>query len=393
MTVLTDRWNVNPQHFWLRGEKPEQPVAYDPALGLWNVYGYPEAVAVLGDPKTFSSDTTRLVAADIDPSLNDGVLFQMDPPEHRKLRNLVSHAFSPKIVAGLEPRISGLTTELLDEAAERGRLELVGDLAYPLPVIVIAELLGVPASDRDLFKGWVDRLFESTHQFSMAEEPAGLETHLEITAAMTGYLREHAVERRRRPREDLLSELVLAEVDGERLNDNQIVNFANILLMAGHITTTMLLGNTVLCLDAHPEWFAAVLADRSRLPAALEETLRYFSPFTAAARSTTTEAEVAGHTIPADKMIMVWVAAANRDGRQFPEPDTFDPSRDPNPHLGFGRGVHFCLGAPLARIEARIALEVLLERHPVLRTDPDDPPSFVPAPDMSGVERLPLLTA
>ncbi|MCK2216164.1 cytochrome P450 [Actinomadura sp. ATCC 31491] len=393
MTVLTDRWNVNPRHFWLRGEKPEQPVAFDPALGIWNVYGYPEAVAVLGDPKTFSSDTTRLVAADLDPSLNDGVLFQMDPPAHRKLRNLVSHAFSPKIVAGLEPRISGLTAELLDEAAERGRLELVGDLAYPLPVIVIAELLGVPASDRDLFKGWVDRLFESTHQFSMAEEPQGLETHLEITKAMTGYLREHAVERRRRPREDLLSELVLAEVDGERLNDNQIVNFANILLMAGHITTTMLLGNTVLCLDAHPEWFAAVRADRSVLPAALEETLRYFSPFTAAARSTTAATELAGHTVPADQMIMVWVAAANRDGRQFPDPDVFDPSRDPNPHLGFGRGVHFCLGAPLARIEARIALEVLLERHPVLRTDPGDPPSFVPAPDMSGVERLPLLTS
>ncbi|MEX2971733.1 cytochrome P450 [Streptomyces sp. C184] len=396
MNLLPEKWNVNPQHFWLRGEHPDEPVSFDPDLGLWNVYGYPEAVEILGDFKSFSSNTTRLLPTEVDESLNDGVLFQMDPPQHRKLRKLVSHAFSPKTVANLEPRINRLAHELLDKAAERDRLELVSDLAYPLPVIVIAELLGIPGSDRDLFKAWVDRLFESTGQFSLVnhdeDQERALQTQLDVTKDMTDYLRGHVTERRQEPREDLLTGLVQAEVDGERLTDQQIVTFANILLVAGHITTTMLLGNTVLCLDAHPEAFAEVRANRSALPGVIEESLRFFTPFTAAARATATEVEIAGVRVPADQMLMVWVAAANRDGRQFADPDVFDPSRDPNPHLGFGRGMHFCLGASLARVEARIALNVLLDRFPTLHTAPEEPPAFVVSPEMSGVHTLPLLT-
>jgi hypothetical protein len=396
MTTLADQWGIHPQQFWLRGHQPEQPIQFDEKMGLWNVYGYPEALEILSDSRTFSSDVTRLFPVVADESLTEGNLLQMDPPDHRKLRTLVSHAFTPKIVADLEPRISQLTHELLDAVAEKDQLELVADLAYPLPVIVIAELLGVPSSDRDLFKHWVDKMFESTNQVSLlddsGEQEREFQAQLEQLQPMLDYLREHATERRRKPRQDLLTQLVQAEVDGERLTDNQVVNFANVLLVAGHITTTMLLGNTVLCLDAHPDQAARVRGDRSTMPAAIEESLRFFSPFAVVARSTTTEVDIAGQRVPPDQLLMVCIAAANRDRRQFAHPDVFDPARDPNPHLGFGRGIHFCLGAPLARLEGRIALNILLDRFPGLRTDPGNPPTFMPSPNITGVRTLPLRT-
>ncbi|MGH4026912.1 MAG: cytochrome P450, partial [Pseudonocardiaceae bacterium] len=307
----------------------------------------------------------------------------------------VSHAFTPKVVADLEPRIAELTHELLDAVAGQERMELVADLAYPLPEIVIAELLGVPSSDRHLFKQWVDKMLQNSEQFSLVdrseEQERAMEAALEQNKHLTDYLGEHAAERKLRPREDLLTKLVQAEVDGEHLSPVEVANFANILLLAGHITTTMLLGNTVLCLDAHPEQCARARADRSTLPAVIEESLRFLSPFATLGRATLREVELGGTRIPADQLLMVWVAAANRDARQFTDPDTFDPTRDPNPHLAFGRGIHFCLGAPLARLEGRVALNILLDRFPELRTDPQQPPEFIPSPNMTGVRKLPLL--
>jgi cytochrome P450 len=398
MKTLAETWGINRQQFWMYGEAPPQPVRFDPNTGMWNVYGYPETVQILGDPATFSSDTTRLLPESIrrrQPDMREGNLVQMDEPEHKKLRRLVSEAFTPKVVADLEPRIAALTHELLDAATAKGRMELVADLAYPLPVIVIAELLGVPSSDRDLFKRWVDKMLQFSGQFSLvkqsAEQDQALDEVFTQTQHLSEYLRAHANERRSRPREDLLTRLVVAEVDGERLTEAEVVNFANILLIAGHITTTTLLGNTVLCLDAHPEHLARVRADRGALPAAIEESLRVLSPFAAVGRSTTAEVELGGVRVPADQILMVWLAAANRDPRQFERPDVFDPTRDPNPHLAFGRGIHFCLGAPLARLEGRVALSILLDRCPHLRLDPDDPPAFIPSANMTGVRELPLL--
>ncbi|MFY0535711.1 cytochrome P450 [Nannocystis pusilla] len=400
MTNVADTWGINPQQFWLRGQTPDKPVSYDPATGMWNVYGYAETVHILGNPATFSSDTLRVLPPGVirgSKEMREGNLVQMDEPDHKKLRRLVSEAFTPKVVADLEPRVAALTHELLDAAAQRGRMELVADLAYPLPVIVIAELLGVPSSDRHLFKQWVDKMLEYSGQFSLvkqsAEQDRALEIVLENRRYLLDYLAGHAKERLQRPREDLLTKLVHAEVDGERLTTNEVVNFANILLVAGHITTTMLLGNTVLCLDAHPEHLARVRADRRALPGAIEESLRFLSPFAAVGRATHAETELAGERIPADKLLMVWIAAANRDERQFARPDEYDPTRDPNPHVAFGRGIHFCLGAPLARLEGRVALDILLDRFPDLRTDPDARPEFIPSPNMTGVRKLPLLLA
>ncbi|GGK65941.1 cytochrome P450 [Sphaerisporangium melleum] len=399
MTSFIERYHVPEQHFWVRGSRSGPPVEYDAGTGLWSVYGYPELREALNDPVTFSSDTMRVVPKEMLPESEDfslsGFLTQIDPPEHTKLRKLVSSAFTRKVVADLEPRIADLTHELLDAARERGgHLELVTDLAYPLPVTVIAELLGVPSSDRDLFRQWANALFERDTQVSLnkstEEQRQDLQAALTPLKEMTDYLGTHAAERRRQPRADLLTRLVEAEVDGERLPDRQVVNFAMILLLAGHVTTTMLLGNTVLCLDAFPEQQARARADRASIPAVIEESLRFLTPFAAVTRATTREVELGGETIPADRLVMLWLGAANRDPRQFSDPDVFAPGRDPNPHLGFGHGIHFCLGAPLARLEGRVALNILLDRYDPLRTDPDDPVAFIPTPTMTGVRHLPL---
>ena len=395
MATIAETWGINEAQFWLRGQHPEQPVRFDPATGMWNVYGYPEVQQVLGDPKVFSSNTQRVLPeklAETTKPFEEGNLVNMDPPEHGHLRKLVSHAFTPKVVADLEPRIAELTGELLDQVGDR--MEMVADLAYPLPVIVIAELLGVPASDRALFKKWVDAMLNTNAQFSLTdsdEMAAQSAAAMEQVGHLIDYLREHAADRRSKPRADLLTKLVEAEVDGARLNENEVANFATVLLVAGHITTTALLGNTVLCLDSNPDQQALVRADRSLVPAAIEESLRYFSPFATVGRATTAEVELGGQTIPPDQLLMVWLAAANRDPRQFRDPDVYDVTRGTNPQIAFGRGIHFCVGAPLARLEGRVALNLLLDRFPDLRTDPDDAPSFVPSPNMTAVRRLPLL--
>ncbi|MFJ1764508.1 cytochrome P450 [Amycolatopsis sp. NPDC088138] len=400
-TTLADIWGLHESQFWLRGTQPAERVQHAADLGFWNVYGHPEAEEILRDPATYSSDTTRLVPKemmqDVDlEAMSAGNLLQLDPPLHNKMRKLVSRAFTPKVVADLEPRIAAVTNELLDAAGGSGRLELVEDLAYPLPVIVIAELLGVPASDRYLFKGWVDKLFSSSEQFSLKEQSEArqesVKNSLDGQKALIEYLGGHVDERRKQPREDLLTKLVEAELDGEKLTRNEVVNFANVLLLAGHITTTMLLGNAVLCLDTYPEWDERARADRSLVPPVIEESLRYLSPFAAVARTTNREVELGGATIPADQMLMVWVAAANRDERVFTDPDTFDPLRAENPHLAFGRGIHFCIGAPLARLEGRVALDILFDRYPALRTIPGEAPKFQVNPNMTGVRELPLTT-
>ncbi|MEV5414243.1 cytochrome P450 [Thermopolyspora sp. NPDC052614] len=399
MADILDRYHPPEKLFWLHRPCPVPPVRYDGDTRVWNVYGYPETHEILADPATFSSETLHLFPKELMPGEEElstaGFITQLDPPEHGKQRKLISSAFTRTVVADLEPRIAALTRELLDAARDRSRLELVADLAYPLPVTVIAELLGVPVGDRALFKRWADAFFHRDTRVSLAEPTEKQISYArESTRAwreMSDYLCGHAAERRRRPRADLLTRLVEAEVDGERLPDDQVVNFAIILLLAGHVTTTMLLGNTVLCLSALPEQQDKARADRTLIPAVIEESLRFLTPFAALGRRTTRETEVGGVMIPPEQMILVWIAAANRDPRQFPNPDCFDPGRDVNPHLAFGRGIHFCVGAPLARLEGRVALNILLDRFDPLRVDPGEAVEFLPSPTMTGVRRLPLM--
>ncbi|QEV22005.1 cytochrome P450 [Streptomyces alboniger] len=403
MTQLADRWQVNPAFFWMWGHRPEQPVKVDES-GVVHVYGHAEILEVYGDPRVYSSNVEALLfGAPEGETLSEGALSAADPPKHTKLRKIVSRAFTPKLVADLEPRIAEVTGQLLDRAEDQGRLELVADLAYPMPVMVIADMLGVPRSDRDLFKQWVDTILTAAGEVNVEDAvkdgAGGTQREDEDIAAAMGqvpelmeYLRAHAAERRVTPREDLLTRLVEAEVDGERLSDNQVVNFSRELLVAGHLTTSATIANMLLCLDAHPEQFARLRANADLIPGAAEETLRFLGPLAASVRATAEDTELAGVKIPGKSLVRLWLGAGSRDERVFERPDEFDPGRDPNPHLGFGRGIHFCIGAPLARLESSVCLRMLLDRYPGLRADPDQRPEFLGLDDLLAVSKLQMLT-
>ncbi len=350
---------------WLREMRDEQPVWRD-EHGIWHVFRYADVEEILSDFALFSSDTSRLLPAA--QTLAEGSLISMDPPQHRKLRRLISHAFTPKVVAGLAPRIGEVTNQLLDATGGAQEWDIVDELAYPLPVIVIAELLGLPTSDRALFRAWADQLFEM--DFEDPNDPDLMPKVEAAMADMRAYLLEACLDRRAHPREDLISKLATAEVDGERLTDNEVVGFSTLLLIAGHITTTALLGNTVLCLDEQPAALADLRADRSLVPGALEEVLRYRSPFPQLGRVTMREAELSGTVVPPDVFVAPWILSANRDERAFADPDRFDIHREHNHQVAFGKGIHFCLGAPLARLEAKIALNILLDRYAEIHLQP-----------------------
>jgi len=380
---------------WLEQLRGRGQVVYDDKQQAWHVLGHPEATTVLSDPATFSSDLSALMPQQDDLRLFEkGNFVRMDPPRHRTLRGLVNQAFTPRVVAGLAPRIADVTNELLDGAGGGTRLDLIDQLAYPLPVIVIAELLGIPASDRPVFRRWADELFDRTNvdpeQSLRSAGEEAISTFAPVFKEMNSYLLEHIRSRRTSPGEDLTSHLIQAEVDGERLDDDEIVGFVGVLLLAGHITTTATLGNTVLSFDEHPEAPAEVRADPALLPGAIEEVLRYRTPFPRLARLATHDVRVGEADIPAGAVVMPWVAAANRDGRVFPDPNRFDIHRARNPHLAFGHGIHFCIGAPLARLEAKIALSILLKRYRDISVATDVPVEQRNPWMMVSVTKLPL---
>jgi erythromycin 12 hydroxylase len=343
---------------WLRAMRDEQPVWRD-AYGIWHVFRYADVARVISDSQVFSSELSRVFP--MGDKFTQGNLLLTDPPRHRMLRRLVGAAFSPKVLTGLAPRIAEVTGKLLDATGGAAEFDLASALAYPLPVTVIAELLGLPISDRELFRAWVDRLFD--RNMADPNDPELAREIDEATADMLAYLREHCADRRVNLRQDLISRLATVEADGERLSDEEVVNFSVVLLTAGHITTTALLGNTVLCMDEHPEVWLQLRADRSLVESAIEEVLRYRSSFTQVSRVTMVDAEVAGQVIPANAIVTPWLLSANRDEREFADPDRFDIRRGGNHHLAFGYGIHFCIGQLLARLQGRVAVNVLLDRY------------------------------
>jgi cytochrome P450 len=376
---------------WLEAGRERGQIHFDEKQQCWQVLGHPEVTTVLSDPAVFSSDLSSL-----QPDQDDFALFRrgnfvtMDPPQHRKLRTLVSQAFTPRVVAGLEPRIAALTTELLDRAGER--FDLIDALAYPLPVIVIAELLGIPVSDRSLFRRWADVLFsqEVDPDKSLRDvSEQAVSAVVPIMREMNAYFLDYIRSRRANPGSDLTSKLVHAEVDGERLADEEIVGFVGLLLLAGHITTTATLGNSLVSFRDAPHAVAEVRADPTLLPAAIEEVLRVRTPFPRLARITTAETEVDGVRIPAGQVVLPWLTAANRDERVFTDPDRFDIHRKPGGHLTFSYGIHYCLGAALARLEGRVALEEVLKRFPTWTVD-EDAAKLASTSTVRGWETLPV---
>jgi cytochrome P450 len=363
---------------WFTTMRADHPVWCD-AGGAYHVFRHADVHRVLTDTVSFSSNLMALSGDDAPP----GTLLLTDPPEHALLRRLVSQAFTHKVIGGLATRITDVTTTLLDEI-DGDEFDLVAALAYPLPIIVIAELLGVPAADRDLFRDWADKL--NSARPGDEDDARGVE---EAIAGLDDYLGRECRARRATPTRDLIGQLVGADVDGRRLTDEEVVNFSALLLLAGHVTTTMLLGNALLCLRQNPSAATRLRADPTLVAAAVEETLRLRPPFPKVERVSTADVEVAGTVIPAGRAVSVWVHSGNHDERQFDRPAEFDLDRGSGRHVAFGHGIHFCLGAPLARLEGEIALRLLFERFDVLSIKPDTPAPYYES-GIFGVKRLVL---
>jgi cytochrome P450 len=361
-----------PLYDWVRENDP----VHRAPDGNWVLVRYPDASMVLRDPR-FSNNPAWLgpevleqMGASPIRQVGSRLMMFLDPPDHTRLRSLVSQAFTPKVVEGLRPRIQALVDELLDDVVDRGEIDVLGDLAYPLPTIVICELLGVPLADRELFKDWSA---DASRLLDGYLEPETQTQGLAAGMHLASYFTELIEKRRADPRDDLLTALIAAEQAGERLTHEELLTTATLLLLAGFETTMNLVGNGMLVLLQHPDELARLRHDPSLDRTAIEELLRFEGPVHITARIATTDVEVGGQLIRKGEQAAVVLAAANRDPVQFPDPNRLDVGRTDNRHLAFAAGPHYCLGAALARIEARAAVATLVRRFPDLQLVTTEP--------------------
>lgn len=348
----------------------EQPVYPHPGLPITSVFRYADVQAILRDAETWSSRFPP--PPGIDPaSMPEPSMIGQDPPQHTRLRGLVSQAFTPRIIRRLEPRMHEIAHELLDRALAQGEVDLVQALTYPLPVIVIAEIIGVPSADREQFKVWSDEAVASLgNGLFVPPTPERLRELGRLLDEMGAYFARLADERRRAPREDLLTGLVQAELEGSKLTHDEMLRMLVLLLVAGNETTTTLIGNAVLELLAHPDQLQRLRAQPDLIESAVDEVLRYSSPVQLDPRCAKRRVELHGHTIEPGRIVVTWIGSANRDEDVFEQADRFDVGRGDNRHIAFGFGPHYCLGANLARLETQVALRVLLQRtRSFARTD------------------------
>ena len=341
------------------------PVQWNDVIGAWMLPRYDDVVSALTDPRLSAERTVTPVSPDGEDGWVARSMLVSDPPDHTRLRGLVQKAFTPRIVDALRPRIVAVVRELLDRIADRGSrdFDVIQDLAYPLPVVVIAELLGVPPEDRSSFHRWSSVLAASLDPLI---SPERAEAANSARRDLHEYLRGIIKQRRQAPRADLISALVAAEERGDTLTEPELVVMCTLLLIAGHETTVNLIGNGMLALITHPEEMARVHETPSLIGPAVEELLRFDSPVQLTARVAREPIEIGGQHIAQGDFVLLLLGSANHDPRQFPDPGRLNLSRSPNPHLAFGRGIHFCLGAPLARLEGQIAIQALVQRFPRL---------------------------
>jgi cytochrome P450 len=370
--LASPRFKANPYPFYarLRAEAPVWRTTLPDRRTAWLVTRYEDVARVLKDA-AFAKD--RMNAMDEEQRKKtpwipgflkplERNMLDLDDPDHARLRSLVSKAFTPRLIERLRGRIEDLCEELLDAMERKGRVELVGDYALPVPATVIAELLGVPGEDQRKFHRWSNRLVSVSSGRDMFRAlPAAL--------AFVRYLRKLVERRRAEPQDDLITALVRAEEAGDKLGEDEVLAMAFLLLVAGHETTVNLISGGALALLEHPEQAEALRRDPSLAKPAVEELLRYTSPVELATeRYAREDTDVAGTRIPRGELVLAVIGSANRDERPFENPDVLDIARDPNRHLAFGRGgIHHCLGAPLARMEGQIAVSALLRRFPNLR--------------------------
>jgi cytochrome P450 len=347
--------------------------------------------AVLRDHKQFSSVRPRnLEIVQRGPFAGALTMLTSDPPIHTRLRRLVSRDFTPRRIAGLEPRMRAITDDLLEKAARRGSFDVMADLANVLPVMVIAELLGVPSENYEKFKSWSDSIVAG----GLGSTPVGADLPAEFLTAvgeLRAYFSDEIEHRRRDPGPDLVSALVAARDDTEELGADELLAFILLILIAGNETTTNLIGNGLLALMRNPDQIDLLRREPGLLPNAIEEMLRYDGPVQGTVRFAPDGGNIAGVDVPAGAAIFLLLAAANHDPEKFPDPDRFDIRRDTGDHLGFGDGIHFCLGAPLARLEGAVAIGAVLKRFEHLKiAQPDARLAYKGSFFLRGLAALPL---
>lgn len=388
MTLLGDlgerlRQNPYPVYSAMRRFRP---VLHDRMHDVWLLFDYESVKRALNDHAAFSSAVTPPGGG----STPDWLIFH-DEPRHAKLRRIIAQAFTPRSIAALEPHVRELSRELLDTLVPRGEMDLVTEYAEPLPTMVIAGMIGIPPEDRATFLRWAHAILNLGYAVTGGERAArAAREYVAVSEEMKIALGSAMDARRRFPRDDLLTRLVEAELDGERLTEEEILGFVKLLLSAGTETTTNTLANAIVALLDHPDQLAQLRRQPELMPQAIEEVIRYRSPVQIVFRCTRTDVELRGQRIPAGALVLPVVGSANHDARQFAHPHRFDITRDSSSHVAFGHGIHFCLGAALARLELRVALPDLLARLPGLaragarRWEPRD------APLVHGPKHLPI---
>jgi pimeloyl-[acyl-carrier protein] synthase len=368
--------------------RTEDPVHYNP-LGFWVLTRYQDVMATLRDARAVKEPIAAFVAARFGapvPAIGFSML-DRDPPDHTRLRGLVSKAFTPKMVERLRPDVQAIVDDLLDRVDGSGTMDLIEQFAYPLPVTVICRMLGVPVKDHERFKQWGLDIARGLDAIMLPPDSEVARRSMASRHAITDYFRELIAERRATPRADLLTDLIAAEEAGDRLSEPELLATCILLLIAGHETTVNLIGNGTLALLRHPDQLRLLRERPELIGTAVEELLRFDGPVQRTARIPSEDITIDGRTIPKGELVMPFIGAADRDPAQFPDPDRLDITRADNRHVAFGLGIHFCLGAPLARVEGQIAINTLLARMPQLALATDRP-AFRQSLTLRGLESL-----
>ncbi|HWO26537.1 MAG TPA: cytochrome P450 [Kofleriaceae bacterium] len=358
MKIFAEELRRDPYRTYEELHRGGSNVVHMDDLGFSMVLDYEGVKRGLVDTDAFSSDLTT----------SRGNVFEwmvfMDPPRHTQVRAIVGRAFTPRSIAALEGKVRELSATLADQlvAAGSGEVDLVAGFSMPLPMLVITHMMGLPHEDWQRLGAWAEAILRLVDKILQEGALTAVQAFDAVQAEIGAYLDAHIAERQRRPTDDLLTRLVQAEVDGARLTRRELLHFFELLIVAGTETTMNLISNTIICLTEHPAELARLRADPALVPTAVEETLRYRSPVQAIFRIARRTMELGGREIPAGRFVLLMIGAANRDRSQFSDPDRYDVGRSPNPHLAFGQGIHFCIGAPLSRLEGQIAIPDLLKR-------------------------------
>lgn len=343
--------------FWYEKMRKESPVYYDQNTGTWNIFLYEDVKRALSEKETFSSHFSK----------NKGsigkTLINQDPPKHTQIRSIVNQSFTPHVLKKWEPRIQAITDELIQRMEGKEKIDIYKDFAHPLPIIVISELLGVPFKYMDQFKQWSDILVSSPKNSNKEDMKEFLTTRETAEKELEEFFQTIIAEKRKDLSNDLISILIRAEEETLKISEKELVPFCNLLLVAGNETTTNLLTNAIFSILENKGVYDKLRNDLSLIPSMVEESLRYRSPAQVLRRKVIQDTEIGGQQLRKGETVIVWLGSANRDENKFKDASKFDIHRKPNPHIAFGHGIHFCLGAPLARMEANIAMTALIEKY------------------------------